>query len=102
MAVGLEKLLAFEGNVEEVYDRNFQIEYEYWGEYRTYDLKPNAAEIMLTNENRQGSSMPKFLTFLEYVDLYVKYLLVDSVAKQFDSFMQGFRTVCDSEGFRVC
>lgn len=38
---------------------------------------------------------------IEYVDLYVKYLLEDSVKKQFDAFQKGFRMVCDSAAFKV-
>lgn len=41
------------------------------------------------------------LFFVEYVDLYVKYLLEDSIKKQFDEFLKGFKMVCDSDGFRV-
>jgi len=90
LAIGLEKLLKFEGNVEDTFERTFQISYEYFGEMRSYDLKPNGASIALTNENRQ-----------EYVDLYVKYLLEDSVQKQFDAFLKGFKMICDSAGFRM-
>jgi len=90
LGTGLQKLLAFEGNVEEVYEHSFQINYEFFGETRTHDLKEGGASIPLTNANRQ-----------EYVDLYVKYLLEDSVKKQFDAFMKGFKLLCDSPGFRL-
>jgi hypothetical protein len=54
LLIGLEKLLKFEGNVEETYEQSFQVSYEYFGEMRKYDLKPNGGSIPLTNENRQG------------------------------------------------
>jgi len=88
---GFLKLLQFEGNVETVYeDVSFQITYEYFGEHRVYDLKPNGSQIPLTNLNRQ-----------EYVNLYMKYLLVDSVKRQWIEFEKGFKMVCDSEAFKL-
>jgi ubiquitin-protein ligase E3 A len=97
--------LDFEGDVAEVYDRTFQIVYEYYGEHRTYDLKENGSNIMLTNENRQGtqSYIATLVTVLcvEYVDLYVKYLLVDSVQKQFDAFLKGYKAVCNGDAIAV-
>ena len=44
----------------------------------------------MTNENRQ-----------EYVDLYVKYLLEDSVQKQLDEFLKGFKLVCEIDAFAM-
>eukprot|EP01118_Nematostelium_gracile_P014044 TRINITY_DN5399_c0_g1_i1.p1 TRINITY_DN5399_c0_g1~~TRINITY_DN5399_c0_g1_i1.p1 ORF type:complete len:469 (+),score=99.25 TRINITY_DN5399_c0_g1_i1:722-2128(+) len=90
LAEGFEKLLAFQGDVEDTYCTTFQIEYEYFGEKRTYNLKDNGQNIPLNNDNRQ-----------EYVALYVKYLLVDSVSRQFDAFLKGFKLVCDSPGFHL-
>lgn len=54
LATGLEKLLAFEGNVEEVYGHTFQIKYEFFGEQRTHNLKEGGDSILLTNQNREG------------------------------------------------
>ena len=36
---------------------------------------------------------------MEALALYLKHLLVDSIAKQFDAFCRGFRKVCDTEPF---
>lgn len=36
------------------------------------------------------------------MDLYVQYLLGSSVSRQFDSFIGGFRAVCNSPAFGVC
>lgn len=83
-------MLSFEGDVEAVYDSTFQITYESFGEMKTYELKPGGSTIPLTKENRE-----------EYVDLYVKYLLEDSVDKQINAFLKGFRLLCDTPGFRV-
>jgi HECT-domain (ubiquitin-transferase) len=38
---------------------------------------------------------------IEYVDLYVHYLLGSSVSRQFDAFIAGFRAVCNSPAFDV-
>ncbi|KAJ5077046.1 e3 ubiquitin-protein ligase hectd2-related [Anaeramoeba ignava] len=81
---GLQTLLDFDGDIKEVYDRNFQIEYESFGQIKTYDLKPNAENIILTEENRK-----------EYVDLYVEFELVKSIEQQFNSFHRGFKEVCE-------
>jgi hypothetical protein len=42
------------GDVRDAYERTFQIEYSVLGTTTTYDLKPNGADIELTNENRKG------------------------------------------------
>ena len=54
------------------------------------DLKPNGASIPVTNANRQ-----------EFVDLYIKWLLTESVAKQFDAFARGFHRVCGGQALSV-
>jgi hypothetical protein len=38
----------------------------------------------------------------EYVDLYVKYILEDSIATQFSAFALGFHTVCGGPVLQVC
>jgi len=54
LAQGFQKLLDYKGDdVEEVFDSNFQISYEEFGERHTYDLKEGGGNIPLTNSNRQ-------------------------------------------------
>lgn len=48
-----------------------------------HELKPGGSSIPVTAENRQ-----------EYVELYSKYILEDSIQLQFQVFQQGFRQVC--------
>jgi ubiquitin-protein ligase E3 A len=86
LARGLEQLLAFDGNVEETFCRTFQVETEAFGDVVTHDLKPNGANIPVTNENRQ-----------EYVYLFVEWKLEKSIHKQFDAFKQGFKMVLSDE-----
>eukprot|EP01113_Clastostelium_recurvatum_P027568 TRINITY_DN3328_c0_g1_i4.p1 TRINITY_DN3328_c0_g1~~TRINITY_DN3328_c0_g1_i4.p1 ORF type:complete len:788 (-),score=217.69 TRINITY_DN3328_c0_g1_i4:51-2093(-) len=90
LARGLEQLLTFEGDVEDVYGRTLSVTYDVYGEKRVHELIPGGEHIPLTNENRH-----------QYVDLYVRWLLVDSVARQFDSFKDGFQAVCNSEGMKL-
>lgn len=61
----------------------FQISYDFYGSSQTYDLLPEGAELPVTPENREL-----------FVDLYVKYLLHDSVQEQFEAFKEGFEDVC--------
>lgn len=38
---------------------------------------------------------------LEYVDLYVKWKLIDSIKRQFDAFKKGFDSVCTTEALKL-
>ncbi len=76
--------------MEEVFGHTFQVTYDVFGEKHTYNLKEGGDKISLTNANRQ-----------EYVDLYVKWLLEDSIQKQFGAFFKGFKMLCDSPGFKL-
>ena len=66
------------------------MEYDYFGEMRTFELKPGGSNIPVTNENRQ-----------EYVDLYTQYLLVDSVKSQFDAISRGFLEVAGGPSLKL-
>jgi len=84
MARGLQQLLDYNGDdVEDTFCLTFQTDHEMFGERVVYDLKPGGESIPVTNANRK-----------EYVDLYIKYLLDDSIAFQFNAFALGFHTVC--------
>lgn len=83
---GLRQLLEFAGNVEEVFQRNFEYSYEVFGAVKTVELKPGGSSIAVTNDNRE-----------EYVALYVDYLLNKSVERQYDAFHRGFHLVCNGE-----
>lgn len=83
---GLRQLLNFQGNVEEVYQRNFEYSYEVFGEVKTVELKPGGSSISVNNDNRE-----------EYVTLYVDYMLNKSIARQYAAFHHGFHQVCNRE-----
>jgi hypothetical protein len=89
LALNLHKML--EADDVSSWGLDFQITYQTpFGEVRSHELKPHAADIPVTNDNRK-----------EYVDLYVKYLLEDSISKQFNAFLKGFKTVCNSPALQL-
>ncbi|GMF56685.1 unnamed protein product [Phytophthora fragariaefolia] len=83
---GLRQLLNFRGDVEGVYQRNFEYSYEVFGEVKTVELKPGGSSVPVTNTNRE-----------EYVSLYVDYVLNKSVSRQYAAFHRGFHQVCNRE-----
>ena len=83
LARGLRQMLDYPGNVQETYCRDFVIEVERYGTVQEVPLCTNGAHRPVTNANRQ-----------EFVDLYIRYLLDTSVARQFEPFKRGFFTVC--------
>ncbi|KAH7441352.1 hypothetical protein KP509_03G034500 [Ceratopteris richardii] len=86
----LQQLLDYEGDVEETFSLTFQITYDYFGEMKTYDLQPGGGNVPVTNENRE-----------KYTELYVKYLLEDSIKDQFQSFNKGFQQVCGHHALQL-
>lgn len=79
---GLQQLLDFDGDVEATFARSFEVEYEFFGEMRSVELKPGGADIPVTSENRQ-----------EFVALMTDYYLNKSVSRQFSAFATGFHSV---------
>jgi E3 ubiquitin-protein ligase HECTD2 len=90
LCTSLKQLLAFEGDVRESFDLYFQVSYDVFGQMHTHDLVPGGADQPVTNDNRA-----------EYVRLYVKYLLEDSVAQSFAAFAVGFYKVCGGPVFKA-
>jgi len=83
LAKGLRSLLEFTGDVKSTFEQNFQITYERYGENVVVDLKEGGSEIFVDENNR-----------IEYVELYVDYILTSSVRPQYDAFERGFLSVC--------
>jgi hypothetical protein len=79
MAKSLLEMLKFEGNVEEVFCRNFVASYENFGAVIEVPLKEGGEFIPVTNANRA-----------EYVDLYVDWFFNQSIYDKFCSFKRGF------------
>ncbi|CAH0717338.1 unnamed protein product, partial [Brenthis ino] len=83
---GLKDMLEYTGNdLEEAYYQTFRICYtDVFGNNIFHDLKENADNIFVTQENKQ-----------EFVDMYADFLLNKSVETQFRAFRRGFVMVTD-------
>jgi len=80
----LSAILKYEGTecVEEVFGLTFSVDTEVMGATLSHPLLPNGEGIPVTAANRY-----------EYVKLFTKYQLEDSIAVQFDAFARGFWSV---------
>jgi ubiquitin-protein ligase E3 A len=82
---GLKTLLEYEGDdVDEIFCLSFEVTWMTLGQERKRELKPDGANIPVTSANKD-----------EYVMLYVKWLLVDSVEPQYAEFERGFMQVME-------
>ncbi|KAJ3097588.1 hypothetical protein HDU96_000336 [Phlyctochytrium bullatum] len=89
---GLQQLLDWsDGDVGDIFMRSFEISYDVYGQVKTFPLVENGDEILVTNENRQ-----------EYVHLYIKHLVNESVKRQFAAFRRGFYRVCGGRALKMC
>eukprot|EP00930_Biecheleria_cincta_P026010 TRINITY_DN18408_c0_g2_i2.p1 TRINITY_DN18408_c0_g2~~TRINITY_DN18408_c0_g2_i2.p1 ORF type:complete len:1336 (-),score=224.67 TRINITY_DN18408_c0_g2_i2:24-4031(-) len=70
---------------ENLFCLNFVVSYDYFGELRTFELKPNGASLPVNFENRQ-----------EYVDAYCDWVFNKSIERQYRQFSDGFAQVVDS------
>lgn len=81
----MKQIIEYKGNnLEEDFDLDFQITYDYYGAKETFDLLPNGNTIPVTEKNRD-----------QYIKLYLDYLLRDSVEVQISAFVRGFKAVCN-------
>jgi len=82
---GLKSLLNYEGNdVEDVFCLSFELTWTDMGEEQTLNLIPDGANIPVTSDNKE-----------EYVLRYVRWVLVDSIQPQWDSFQTGLMQVLE-------
>lgn len=82
---GLQQLLDYEGeDVEDIFCLTFDVNWVDFGESKRRELKPGGASIPVTSSNKE-----------EYVMLYVKWLLVDSIYAQYEAFERGFMRVME-------
>ena len=83
---GLKQLLDYEGDdVEMVFCLTFEVNWRDLGEERKVELKPGGGNIPVTSSNKE-----------EYVVLYVKWLLVDSIQPQWDAFKKGLMRLMET------
>ena len=88
---GLKSLLDYEcDDVEYVFCLNFEVSWMDLGQERKKELKIGGSDIAVTSENKE-----------EYVMLYVKWLLVDSIASQYDEFERGFNQVMEDSSLDI-
>lgn len=86
---GLQHLLDYDGeDIEDVFCLTFDVNWVDFGHEKTKELKANGSNIAVTSDNKE-----------EYVLLYVKWLLVDSVYPQYESFEAGFMRVMESSSY---
>lgn len=83
LARSLEKMRAFDGDVEATFGQTFQVSVEAFGGVQTYELEEGGEEKPVTNANVK-----------DYVEKYARFVLVDSVKAQLVAFRKGFMRVC--------
>ena len=79
LAKGLKQLLAFDGDVENIFCRTFEDDDPAGLPGATIELMPNGASTNVTSENRE-----------DYVNALCDYRLREAVRTQFDRFAKGF------------
>ncbi|OQR92752.1 HECT E3 ubiquitin ligase [Achlya hypogyna] len=87
---GLRQLLAFDGDVEAVFARSFELSYEVFGQIKTVELVPGGKDIPVTRANRA-----------DYVAKYVEYSTTTCVAQQYGAFHRGFHFVCGGDALSL-
>eukprot|EP00938_MAST-03A_sp_MAST-3A-sp1_P002957 g2957.t1 len=87
---GMKQLLEMKEEDVEDCDLTFEITEECFGAIHTVALKRGGEKIAVTAKNRD-----------EYVRLYVKHLMMESVKEQFDAMKKGFMRACDSDALKM-
>ncbi len=64
----------------------FTFDKEEFGEVKSIALKDNGENVFVTDENKE-----------EYVQLYTKYLMTDSIKEQIEAFQKGFNEIIPRE-----
>ncbi|KAL7487666.1 hypothetical protein ACHAW6_013398 [Cyclotella cf. meneghiniana] len=83
---GLQQLLDYEcDDVEDVFCLTFEVTWMELGEEKRIELKPGGADVAVTKQNKE-----------EYVLRYVRWILVDSIQQQWNSFEKGVMIVMES------
>ncbi len=88
---GLQQLLDYErDDVEDIFCLMFEVNWDDLGQEKVKELKPNGSNIPVTSQNKE-----------EYVLLYVKWLLTDSIYPQYNSFEAGFMRVMEQTSLEL-
>eukprot|EP01043_Picozoa_sp_COSAG02_P054824 COSAG02_NODE_6269_length_3693_cov_9.040345_1_plen_859_part_00 len=91
IANGLQQLLDFDGDVQEMFELTFTHDTEEYGMLVSKNLKPGGAEIPVTNENKG-----------EYVRLYVNHVINELPQREIQEFIKGFKKVMDGRALQLC
>lgn len=88
----LDQILQFSGpgSVEDVFCQTFSVPMVKGGQTVDVPLCPGGDDRVVTEDNRR-----------EFVDLYVKWWLIDSVEKQFEAFLKGLLTLCGGPALQL-
>ena len=73
-------------DITDVLEQTFSVEDERFGEVYTVDLKPNGANIPVTEENK-----------LEYIELVSEWRILKRVKEQFDALLTGLHEVIPAD-----
>ncbi|KAL9704287.1 hypothetical protein quinque_007805 [Culex quinquefasciatus] len=78
-----------ENNINGVLDSTFSVENNSFGALKVHELKPNGAQLVVTEENKR-----------EYVKLYVNYRFMRGIEQQFLALSKGFGELIPSHLLR--
>lgn len=88
---GLEQMLTWtDGDVYDVFMREFEISYEHLGQVTTIPLIPGGQDIPVTNGNREL-----------YVKAYMDHYLHEHIRQEFTAFQRGFEKICGGEALKL-
>ncbi|KAF9196588.1 hypothetical protein BGZ50_009103 [Haplosporangium sp. Z 11] len=88
---GLEQMLTWsDGDVYDVFMREFEISYEHLGQVTTIPLVPDGQDIAVTNENREA-----------YVQAYMDHYVHEHIQQEFAAFQRGFEKICGGEALKL-
>lgn len=79
-----------DGDVYDVFMREFEISYEHLGQVTTIPLIPGGQDIPVTNDNRE-----------HYVNAYIDHYVHEHIRQEFAAFQRGFEKICGGEALKV-
>ena len=83
----IQQIIQYKGNMDDLC-LTFSIDYMKWDKLETVDLIENGRNIQVNNDNRD-----------KYIQLLTNYYLTESIKKQFDHFLKGFKLVLQGKAF---
>ncbi|KAG0311569.1 hypothetical protein BGZ99_010072 [Dissophora globulifera] len=88
---GLEQMLTWtDGDVYDVFMREFEISYEHLGQVTTLPLVPGGENMPVTNDNREA-----------YVRAYIHHYTHEHIRREFEAFQRGFEKICGGRALKL-